>query len=342
MLNNGLPKAAIFGCEGLSLTHKEKNFFRAQNPLGFILFSRNIKDPTQVSVLIKELRNAVGRLDAPILLDQEGGKVARLMGPYWRHPPPAALIGQLALYDFATARGAAWINARLIAADLFNLGINVCCFPLLDLYFNDSSSVLGDRTFSSDLEVVIQLGRASCEGLIAGGVLPVIKHIPGLGRGMVDSHLKLPKIGASENDLLETDFAPFRSLSDMPIAMTSHASYDCIDKDVAGTMSEDVIGRVVRDTIGFRGLVLTDDLSMGALSGSYDQRVNAAIKAGCDVILHCNGNMDEMIDIANASSTLTKAAMARWHNAKGKLRHDGLKDIAGLSIEFDNLIKAIK
>lgn len=307
------PRAAIFGCAGERLIEAERAFFKASGPLGFILFSRNCSDPAQVVRLATDLRHAVGRADAPILIDQEGGRVARLGPPHWpAYPPPrriAALGGDRAV-------AAAFSVARLIAHDLAQLGLSIDCFPLLDLSFAGSDPVIGDRAWSGDAATVSRLSRAACDGLLEGQILPVIKHIPGHGRATVDSHRRLPRVTASRAELEQSDFSPFRALRDMPWAMTAHVVYEAVDPDLPATLSPRVIGEVIRGSIGFAGVLISDDLSMGALSGGFAARAAAALAAGCDLVLHCNGNMDEMIEVAKATPRLSAAALRRLADAE--------------------------
>ena len=245
------PRAVIFGCAGLRLEPAEYDFFRASNPLGFIVFARNCDSPGQLARLVADLRSAVGRSDAPILIDQEGGRVIRMGAPHWRKPPAAGVIGAVAERDQAVGRRAAWLNARLIAADLRHVGIDVCCLPVLDMQFAGASSVVGDRAFSADVENVAQLGRAAAEGLLAGGVLPVIKHIPGHGRATSDSHHALPRVDAPLGELEYSDFRPFRALNDMPIGLTAHVCYQALDADLPGTFSAKVIAAAIRGSIAY-------------------------------------------------------------------------------------------
>lgn len=303
--------AAIFGCAGHSLTDAEKGFFREAGPLGFILFARNIAAADQVRRLVDELRGCVGRADAPVLIDQEGGRVARLPSPPWRAAPAAAAIGAIYGTDPAAACEAARLNARLLAQDLFDLGINVDCLPVLDLQFPGAHQIIGDRSFGGDTDIVAALGRASCEGLLAGGVLPVVKHIPGHGRATLDSHEALPVVDTPRPALEQTDFQPFRALADMPVAMTAHVVYSAIDDTAPATTSPAVIRDIVRGFIGFDGLLLSDDLSMKALSGSLQERTAAALSAGCDVALHCNGDLGEMTMVLEACGRLTERASER-------------------------------
>jgi len=307
-LSNRNIRAVILGCAGETLTEGERQFFRDADPLGFILFKRNCADPAQVARLVASLRETVGRGDAPILIDQEGGRVARLGPPHWRAYPAPATIAAL---GGERAGEAAWIGARLIADDLARLGISVDCLPVLDLPIPGADSVIGDRAWGTDPDSVARLGRAACEGLLAGGVLPVIKHIPGHGRALVDSHHALPVVDASRATLEATDFAPFRALADMPWAMTAHVVYRAIDPQIPATLSARVIGEIVRTRIGFDGVLISDDVSMGALGGSLGARSEAALEAGCDLVLHCNGSMDEMIEIVTAVGQMSVAASRR-------------------------------
>jgi len=306
----------IFGCTGTEVSDAERAFYRASDPLGFILFKRNCADPEQVKQLVTDLRRSVERMDAPVLIDQEGGRVVRLGPPHWRNPPPPAAFGKLYLNDQASACRAARLNARLMAHDLSALGIDVDCAPVLDVALPGMSDVVGDRALSGDVDVVAELGRAVCDGLLAGGVLPVIKHLPGHGRATVDSHKSLPKVDADLSALEALDFMPFRDLRDMPLGISAHVLYQILDQDRPGTLSADVIERAIRGSIGFEGLLITDDLSMNALMGSTGQRAARAIAAGCDVALHCNGEMTEMTDVAASVGHLSAMAVERWARAR--------------------------
>jgi len=293
----------------------ERDFFRDADPLGFILFQRNCDHPDQLRRLVAALRDAVGRADAPVLIDQEGGRVARLKPPHWpAYPAPAAI----AALGGAAAKEAAWLGARLIADDLAALGITIDCVPVLDIPVAGADAVIGDRALGDEPAVVATLGRAVCEGMLAGGVLPVIKHIPGHGRATVDSHHALPRVDAARAMLAASDFAPFRALADMPWAMTAHIVYADIDARAAATLSRAVIEQVVRGEIGFDGVLVSDDLSMRALGGSFADRAAGALAAGCDVVLHCNGNMKEMTEIAGAAARLTPAARRRVDRAEAR------------------------
>jgi len=311
--------AAILGCKGLTLTPEEVAFFREVQPWGFILFKRNVDTPDQVVALTVALRDAVGRSDAPILIDQEGGRVARLGPPHWRRYPPGRAYGDLPANDPLFRREITRLGGRLLAHDLSALGINVDCVPVLDVPIPGAHDVIGDRAYGTTPEDVAALGRAACEGLIAGGVLPVIKHIPGHGRARTDSHLDLPIVDATYEALDTRDFAPFRVMSDMPMAMTAHVIFTAIDPKRPATTSRRAIQDVVRGAIGFDGLLMSDDLSMKALSGDFSQRARASLAAGCDVVLHCNGDMAEMQGVIAGTKMLAGRAAQRAKSALGRL-----------------------
>ena len=302
------PRAIVVGCAGERLTREEKCFFAAADPLGFILFRRNCRNRDQLRALVDALRGSVSRADAPVLIDQEGGRVARLSPPEWRVYPAAA---QLAALPDLHAAEAARLDARLIADDLAAVGITVDCAPVLDLPAHGADPVIGDRAFGDEPARVARLGRAFCEGLLAGGVLPVIKHIPGHGRARVDSHRACPVVEAGREILAHSDFAPFRALSDMPWAMTAHIVYAAIDDSTPATLSRQVIDTIIREEIGFDGVLLSDDIAMGALDGSLGERTGRAFDAGVDLVLHCSGVMAEMVEIVEAAPLISPAAEAR-------------------------------
>jgi beta-N-acetylhexosaminidase len=313
-----MTSASILGCAGLTLSAEEEAFFKDVRPWGFILFKRNVESPDQVRRLVDQLRATVGRPDAPVLIDQEGGRVQRLGPPHWRRYPPGRAYGELPANDPLLRREVTRLGARLLAHDLAALGINVDCVPVLDVPVAGAHDVIGDRAYAKTPEGVAVLGRAACEGLIAGGVLPVIKHIPGHGRAMADSHLDLPVVETSYDELDAWDFAPFRILSDMPMAMTAHVVYTAIDRKRPATTSKKAMREVVRGAIGFDGLVMSDDLSMKALGGEFADRARLSLAAGCDVVLHCNGDMAEMKAVITGTKALSgqaarraKAALAR-------------------------------
>ena len=305
------PRAVIFGCAGPELSDAEWRFFAACEPLGFILFQRNCLEPDQVRRLVRDLRDCVGRADAPVLIDQEGGRVLRLMPPHWRAAPAQGRFGELANRDQAAAAEAAYLNARLLAAELVSLGINVDCAPVLDLRLPGAHEVIGDRALGGKPEIVAELGRAVAQGLLDGGVLPVIKHIPGHGRATVDSHLELPVVDAGRALLEATDFEPFRRLRDQPWAMTAHVVYRAIDAEHAASLSPRIIADVIRGTIGFKGFLLSDDVSMKALKGDVGEISLAAVEAGCDAVLHCNGDPAEMDRVAHLTPRLTQPSLER-------------------------------
>ncbi|WP_430425824.1 beta-N-acetylhexosaminidase [Phenylobacterium sp.] len=303
--------ACILGCSGPVLTAPERAFFAEARPWGFILFARNVETPEQVRALTASLRETVGRADAPILIDQEGGRVQRLGPPHWGRYPSGRAYGTLKAADPLFRREIARLGGRLLAHDLAAVGINVDCLPVLDVPAPGAHQVIGDRAYGDTPDEVALLGRAIAEGLLAGGVLPVIKHIPGHGRAQADSHLELPVVAAGWDELDGRDFAPFRALSDMPMAMTAHVVYAAIDRKRPATTSRSVIRTAVRGAIGFNGLVMTDDLSMKALQGGLRERAADARAAGCDVVLHCNGNLAEMSAVADGAGRLRGRAARR-------------------------------
>ena len=305
-------RACILGCAGPVLTSEEAAFFRRARPWGFILFRRNIETPDQTRALVNALRECVGREDAPVLVDQEGGRVQRLGPPHWRRYPASRAYGELPV---ESRREITRLGARLIAHDLAALGINVDCLPVLDVPDPQMHEVIGDRAYDPKPEGVALLGRAACEGLMAGGVLPVVKHIPGHGRARADSHLELPVVDASRAELEARDFIPFQALSDMPMAMSAHVVYADLDPSLPATLSRRVLDVAVRGIIGFDGLLMTDDLSMKALGGDFDDRAAAALDAGCDMILHCNGDIAEMQAVAQGTWFLEGRAAERAYAA---------------------------
>jgi beta-N-acetylhexosaminidase len=334
---NSRPRAAILGCAGPQLLESERDFFADADPLGFILFERNCRTPDQTRELVESLRACVGRDDAPVLIDQEGGRVARLKPPHWRKLPSAARIGGLVARSLDLGREAAYTAARLIAADLEPLGIDVDCAPVLDVPAEGADAVIGDRAFSNEPELVVELGREYCRGLRAGGVLPVIKHIPGHGRARVDSHLALPDVAVHRQTLEAIDFVPFRALKDAPFAMTAHVIYRAYDSRHPATTSPRMID-VIRHAIGFDGFLMTDDLSMKALSGSFADRAKASLEAGCDAVLHCNADMAEMRDVMRACGPLSDAAARRLARAQAmRTRPDGA-DSTALAARLDALL----
>ena len=331
---------AIYGCAGLRLSGEERAFFRETQPWGFIVFGRNIADPAQLAALVSELRDTVNDDTAPVLIDQEGGRVARLKPPHWKARVPAARFGDLHAKDPERARKAAYLNARLMAAELTAVGINVDCVPVLDVPVEGADDIIGDRAFSREPSVIIDLGRAVIEGMIEGGVLPVMKHIPGHGRATADSHLALPRVATEAEILSATDFVTFRSLNQCPIAMTAHVVYEDIDPQRPATTSPKVIRDVIRGEIGFDGLLLSDDVSMQALSGPISVRAKAALFAGCDIVLHCNGKMEEMREVAEEAKPLEDAALKRADAARAHLGKRDDFDSEGAEVRLAELLGA--
>lgn len=310
-------KAFISGCRGLALDAEEREFFRDADPWGLILFKRNIESRAQILALTQEFRTIVGRDDAPVLIDQEGGRVQRMGPPHWRSYPAAQRF--LAELPREEAHEAAGLTARLIAHDLFEVGITVNCAPVLDVADERTHAVIGSRAFAQTPEQVAYLGRAVLEGLIAGGVLPVVKHIPGHGRARADSHLELPVVEASLTELAARDFEPFRALNDAPAAMSAHIVYNALDPDAPATTSARVVSEIIRGQIGFQGLLFSDDLSMKALKGSFSERARDVFAAGLDIALHCNGDLDECRLVAEASPELSRRALARAKTALSRI-----------------------
>ena len=292
--------AFISGCAGTSLSDDERAFFAETRPCGLILFARNCQSVSQLRTITEDFRDAVESDAALVLIDQEGGRVQRLRPPQWRQMPPARVYGDLYLYDPEGARAAAFAGGRLIATELREAGITVNCTPVLDVPEAGSHDIIGDRAFSFDPDVVSNLGRAVVEGTLAGGVLPVIKHVPGHGRAMADSHLSLPRIDASAEELIEVDFRPFMALCHAPLAMTAHVLFTAFDEERPASTSPVIMGEVIRELIGLTGLVMSDDIGMQALGGPFAERAAAVIDAGCDVALHCSGELAEMREVASA------------------------------------------
>jgi beta-N-acetylhexosaminidase len=315
------PRAIIFGCAGTTLTAEERQFFADNDPYGFILFKRNVLEPGQVIALIEKLRESVGRPDAPVLIDQEGGRVARLGPPHWPALPPARSIGLLAERDRNAGMNAARAVGRTIGVMLAELGIDVACAPVTDLLLPETHTVIGDRAFSADPALVGALAAAVSAGLRDAGVTPIVKHIPGHGRATADSHLALPCISADRDTLEATDFAAFRAVADAPWAMVAHCVYTAIDPDRPASISPAAIS-VIRDRIGFGGVLIADDIGMKALRGSLADNAAATLAAGCDLTLHCSGNFLEMQEIAPAVETLTEAAMERLAAGSAWMRQD--------------------
>jgi beta-N-acetylhexosaminidase len=308
-------RAFITGVSGPELSAGEREFIRRERPWGFILFKRNIETPGQVALLVRELKNLAAISDAPVLIDQEGGRVQRLGPPHWPVYPAGALFGALYDEDPMLGLAAARLSARSIAADLWELGISVDCLPLADVPVPGADAVIGDRAYGATPDKVAAIARAVTEGLELGGILPVLKHIPGHGRATADSHLRLPEVKTVKDELERTDFAAFRPLADLPMAMTAHVVFSALDPVHPATTSATIIGQVIRGAIGFQGLLMSDDVSMNALSGSIAERTRAIFSAGCDLVLHCNGKLDEMREVAAETPELSGRALERAKRA---------------------------
>ena len=333
------PRAFITGLEGLTVSAAEREFLRASDPWGLILFKRNVENPKQVTDLVSEFRAIVGRKDAPVLIDQEGGRVQRLQPPNWPAYPPGAAFG--ALYQRRSGDGiaAARLGSRLIAHDLASLGITVDCLPLADVPVPGSHDVIGDRAYGITPEQVAILARSVADGLADGGVLPVLKHIPGHGRARSDSHKILPVVDTDRATLEATDFAAFRPLADLPLAMTAHVVFTACDPKLPATTSRIMIDQVIRGFIGFRGALMSDDVSMEALSGSIGERTAAALAAGCDLALHCNGKLNEMKEVAANAPVLSGEAQRRCETALATRKPPKPLDVAVARADFARMME---
>ena len=304
-----MARSVIFGCDGTELSEAERHFFREVDPYGFILFARNIEEPEQVIRLVESLRESVGR-HAAVLIDQEGGRVQRLRPPHWRSYKPGAYFGQLYQEHRSKAREALALSTFLMGAELAALGIDVSCVPLLDVGHENTHQVIGDRAFGSDPEMVGELGQLQLRALARSGVTGVIKHLPGHGRSLVDSHHALPTVEADLESLRQVDFPPFQRLAGEAVyGMTGHLLFEALDQKLPSTLSPAIVGGVIREEIGFDGLLMSDDLSMKALGGDYESRTRDSLAAGCDLVLHCNGDMGEMQAVATE-------AIALWGKSK--------------------------
>ena len=328
----------ITGVSGLELGADEREFIRSKRPWGFILFKRNIDTPAQVITLIQELRKSIGDADAPVLIDQEGGRVQRFGPPHWPAYPPGAVFG--VLYDIDPALGlkAARLSARLIAADLIEVGVSVDCLPLADLPVAGADAVIGSRAYGTEPGKVAAIARAVTQGLEQGGILPVLKHIPGHGRATADTHFRLPQVDTSRAELERTDFAAFQPLADLPMAMTAHVVFSALDPVQPATTSATIIQQVIRGVIGFQGLLMSDDVSMNALAGSIAERARALIDAGCDMVLHCNGKLDEMHEVAAEAPELSGKSLERARRALALRKAPQPFDRTAARAELDALI----
>ena len=329
-------KAFTIGCAGTSLSADERSLIADERPWGLIIFGRNVADGGQLADLVSEYRSIAGP-ERPVLIDQEGGRVQRLRPPLAPNYPAAWLIGQLYGADSEAGKRAAWLQGRLHAFDLSRFGIDIACLPVLDLPVEGAHEVIGQRAYGPDPRTVAAMGRAVCDGLLAGGVLPVLKHVPGHGRAPADSHKQLPRVDAALEVLRAEDFAPFRQLADMPIAMTAHVVYEAIDPQVPATTSQTVVDTIIRGEIGFDGLLLSDDVSMNALSGDDYARVNAILSAGCDVALHCSGVLENARLAADAACELRGKSLKRAASALARRGPGDDADEDGLRAEYREL-----
>jgi beta-N-acetylhexosaminidase len=315
------PLAVVFAVSGTELTPEERAFLRDVNPLGFILFGRNCRDPAEIRKLTFDLRECVGREDAPILIDQEGGTVMRLRPPTWVGGPSAETLGTLFLREPKRAMKAAYALGGLFGAELRDLGIDVDCAPVADLGLPETTGAIGSRAYSHKPDVIVALARKMSDGLMQEGCLPVVKHMPGHGRGQVDSHWGLPRVETDKETLRGSDFATFRSLNDLPIAMSAHIIFDAIDPNAPATVSQKVVNEVIRGDIGFDGFLISDDIAMSALEGNPAERAQNVLNAGCDAVLHCTGELSEMVDVAKVTKALTDKAQTRWGKALAMRPH---------------------
>jgi beta-N-acetylhexosaminidase len=332
-------RAFITGVAGTELGAEEREFIRTMRPWGFILFKRNIDTPAQVAILVRQLRDAAGRPDAPVLVDQEGGRVQRFGPPHWPVYPAGAVFGLLYDIDPALGLAAARLSARLMAADLIEVGVSVDCLPLADLPVPGADAVIGNRAYGTEPGKVAAIARAVTEGLQQGGILPVLKHIPGHGRATADTHFRLPEVETSRAELERTDFAAFRPLADLPMAMTAHVVFSALDPAHPATTSATIIEQVIRGVIGFQGLLMSDDVSMNALAGSIAERTRSIFAAGCDMVLHCNGKLDEMREVAAETPELSDQALHRADRALAARTAPQAFDRLAARAELDVLIE---
>ena len=331
-------RAFITGLSGLELSVEEREFIRWERPWGFILFKRNIETPAQVIRLIRESRSSLGEPGAPVLIDQEGGRVQRFGPPHWPAYPAGAVFGVLYDIDPALGLAAARLSARLIAADLIETGVTVDCLPLADVPVAGADAVIGNRAYGTEPGKVAAIARAVAEGLEQGGILPVLKHIPGHGRAAADTHFRLPVVDTPKAELERTDFAAFQPLADLPMAMTAHVVFSALDSAHPATTSATIIEQVIRGVIGFQGLLMSDDVSMNALAGSIAERTRAIFAAGCDMVLHCNGKLDEMREVAAETPELSGKALERARRALASRRTPQAFDRLAARAELDALI----
>lgn len=328
-------KSMILGCNGLTLTPDEIALYRAERPWGFILFGRNIGDAQQVKDLVSSMRDAVGRPDAPVLIDQEGGRVQRIKPPIVQAYPSAQVLGEIYLTDRAKGLRAAWLMSRLHAFDLTKLGITVDCLPVLDVPVPGASNVIGNRAYGFDPQMVAEMGQAAADGLKAGGMLPVMKHMPGHGRGMVDSHHELPVVDVALDDLDSHDFVPFRALNGELMGMSAHLVFKAVDAHNPATTSRKVVDDIIRGRIGFDGLLISDDSSMNALKGTLGERAANIVAGGCDIVLHCNGVMSEMLQVVKEVPVLAGRSLERTRAVEAGFPSADDADEAALRAEFN-------
>ncbi|MDQ0999300.1 beta-N-acetylhexosaminidase [Phyllobacterium ifriqiyense] len=334
-------KAWIAGTTGLKLTPDEIAFFRDERPWGFILFARNVSEAAQIEDLCAHLRDLVGRNDAPVLIDQEGGRVQRLRPPLAPDYPSGSALGALYRENEEKGLRAAWLLSRLHAFDLLKLGIDVDCLPVLDVPVEGANDVIGTRAYGKHPDIVTAMGSAAAEGLLAGGMLPVMKHIPGHGRAFADTHHELPTVATGLDELAEHDFAPFKALSHLPMAMSAHVIFSAVDPKYPATTSGKVVEEIIRDYIGFDGLLMSDDVSMNALSGDYFDRTKAIFAAGLDMVLHCHGIMEQMTAVASCTPELQGKALERAVKAIKYKRKPDASSEEELRDEFRSMFEAV-
>jgi len=301
----------IVGCHSTQLSQQERALFKELQPWGLILFARNINTPAQIKALINESKAAMGREHLMVFIDQEGGRVSRLPKTHWRVPPSPTVFAKMYQTNQEHAKRACMLNALLSGLELKVLGINANCAPMLDIPQNNSSTIITERALGATSQQVIALGQQITLGLKQANVAPVIKHMPGHGRAISDSHLELPVVNASLNELKDWDFLPFKALAEESMAMTAHIVFPQIDKNLPATISPIVVNKIMREMIGFNGLIMTDDINMHALSGTVASRAQQAVEAGCDIALHCSGEFDEMQSLLKVAKPLEGLALAR-------------------------------
>lgn len=335
-----MPKNVIVGCASARLSNNERSLFAELQPWGIILFARNIENPRQVRELIEDCKQAMQRSDLMVFIDQEGGRVSRLPGAHWRIPPSPTVFSTMYEQNIETAKRACLLNATLTGLELKVLGINANCAPMLDIPQQDASSIISERALGHTPHKVVELARQISNGLKRASVAPVIKHMPGHGRATSDSHLELPEVSASLHTLSEWDFIPFKALNEEAMAMTAHIVFSQIDRESPATISRKLINHVMRDVIGFKGLIMTDDINMHALSGTVMSRAKQAIAAGCDIVLHCSGEFDEMTSLLKAATDIQGKTLARTQEAQ-RIAFKTMPDIdpADIQAELASLMK---